>query len=309
MDVSFYSFKSGYDGLDIGAVSYLPVRRPVALLQVAHGMCGSKERFLPFMQYMAERGVACFANDHRGHGDSVRTNDDLGYMYGGGFEAIVADMWTLSTRIRETYPDIPFYMIGHSMGSMAVRAYLKKYPEGIEGVILCGSPGFNQMAPLGYAFTSAACFCGLGRLRPKLLQQAQSDVFNRSFEGEGAQAWICSDPSIRNAFIEDPRHNFRFTLDGSRCLLGLMMQSYSSEGWNISDPELPVLFLSGEDDSCMGGVPGLDKAISVMRNAGYRNINKKIYPAMRHEILNEIGKEHVWRDILAFLGLQPICRP
>ena len=80
-----------------------------------------------------------------------------------------------------------------------------------------------------------------------------------------------------------------------------MMQAYSSDGWAIADPELPVLFLSGEDDSCMGGIPGLDKAMSVMRKAGYRNISKKIYPAMRHEILNEIGKERVWRDILDFL--------
>ncbi|MBO5499496.1 MAG: alpha/beta fold hydrolase [Bacteroidales bacterium] len=301
MDVSFYSYKSGYDGLDIGAVSVLPEGRPVALIQVAHGMCGSKERFLPFMQYMAERGVACFANDHRGHGDSVRSQDDLGYMYGGGLEALVADMKIMASNIREKHPDIPFYMIGHSMGSMAVRAYLRKYPEGVDGVILCGSPGFNQMAHIGYAFASTACLCGLGRLRPKLLQQMQSDAYNRCFEDEGAQAWICSDPSIRNAFIEDPRHNFRFTLDGSRCLLGLMMQAYSSDGWAIADPELPVLFLSGEDDSCMGGIPGLDKAMSVMRKAGYRNISKKIYPAMRHEILNEIGKERVWRDILDFL--------
>ncbi len=303
MDVSFYSFKSGYDGLDIGAVAVLPAGRPVALIQVSHGMCGSKERFLPFMQYMAERGVACFANDHRGHGDSVRVKKDLGYMYGGGLEALVDDMRTLTVQIKEKYPDIPFYMIGHSMGSMAVRAYLREYPAGIDGVILCGNPCFNQMASIGNAFASVACFCGLGRLRPKLLHRIQSDAYNRSFEDEGAQAWICSDPSIRNAFTEDPRHNFRFTIDGSRCLLGLMMQAYSSDGWKIADPALPVLFLSGADDSCMGGIPGLDRALSVMRKAGYMNINKKIYPAMRHEILNEIGKERVWRDILAFLGL------
>jgi alpha-beta hydrolase superfamily lysophospholipase len=91
--------------------------------------------------------------------------------------------------------------------------------------------------------------------------------------------------------------------------MGLMMEAYSDDDFDISIKELPVLFLSGEDDTCMGGPSGLNKAVSAVRDAGCRNVMIKTYPAMRHEILNEIGKERVWQDIYDFMRSELICRP
>lgn len=302
MDVSFFTLDSAYDDLKISVVCVCPDVTPVAALQLSHGMCGSKERFLPLMEYLASKGVICFANDHRGHGDSVKSGDDLGYMYEGGHKALVDDMKLLSDHIRGKYEDLPLFMLGHSMGSLAARAYLKQYPDMIDGLIICGSPGYNPFSPAGYVLTSLACRCGLGRMRPKLLQKFASDIFNRPFASEGPQAWICSDPAVRAAFLDDPRHNFRFTFNASRALMALMLQTYSSKGWKKADPDLPVFFLSGDDDPCIGGPSGIDKAAAVLHEAGYRRIDINIYPAMRHEILNEIGKERVWRDIMGFIG-------
>ena len=309
MDVVFYTLKSRCDDLDISVLKVIPDGRSVAVLQLAHGMCGSKERFLPFMKYMAGRGVACYANDHRGHGQSVRKDEDLGYMYGAGEEGIVDDMKLLSDHIKEEYEGLPLFLLGHSMGSMAVRACLKKYPEIIDGVILCGSPGYSPAAPLGYALSSFLCRCGLGRIRAGIIQNHTSRMCNRPFASEGYQAWTCSDPAVRKSFAGNPRHNFIMTFDGSKALLGLMLQAYSSETKKKADDGLPILFLSGEEDPCMGGTAGLGKAVAVMRESGYRRISVKIYPAMRHEVLNEIGKERVWRDIIYFMGLWPICKP
>ena len=303
MDVVFYTLKSILDGLNISVVKVIPDGRPVAVLQLAHGMCGSKERFLPFMEYMAGMGVACYANDHRGHGQSVRTEEDLGYMYGAGEKGIVDDMKLLSSHIKEEYEGIPLFLLGHSMGSMAVRAYLKKYQEMIDGVVLCGSPGYSPAAPLGYALSSFLCSCGLGTKRAAIIQNHTSRMYNRPFASEGHQAWTCSDPAVRKSFAGNPRHNFIMTFDGSKALLGLMLQAYSSERGRKADDGLRILFLSGEDDPCMGGAAGLDKAVAVMHESGYRHISVKIYPAMRHEVLNEIGKERVWRDIADFMGL------
>ena len=128
-------------------------------------------------------------------------------------------------------------------------------------------------------------------------------MYNRPFASEGHQAWTCSDPAVRKSFAGNPRHNFIMTFDGSKALLGLMLQAYSSERGRKADDGLRILFLSGEDDPCMGGAAGLDKAVAVMHESGYRRISVKIYPAMRHEVLNEIGKERVWRDIADFMGL------
>ena len=127
-----------------------------------------------------------------------------------------------------------------------------------------------------------------------VMQNQTSNMYNRKFASEGPQAWVCSDPEVRRAFVEDPKHNFKFTLNGLRALLGLMLQSYSSKGWTSPASDLPILFLCGNDDSCAGGPSGIDKAAAVMHEAGYRRIAIKIYPAMRHEVLNEIGKERVW---------------
>lgn len=302
MKVSDYTLSSAYDGLSISVLSVCPDAYPKAVVQLAHGMCGSKERFLAFMKYLAQNGIACFANDHRGHGESIMAERDRGYMFEGVSEALVDDMRMLTENIREQYPEIPLFLLGHSMGSMAARAYLKQYPDALDGVIICGSPSYNPLAPVGYAFLSAVCLCGCGRLRPKILQSFTSAMYNRRFASEGPQAWVCSDPEVRRIFLDDPRHNFVFTFNASRALLSLMLQSYSSKGWKKISSALPVLFLYGSDDPCAGGTSGIGKAASVLQKAGYRHISIKTYPAMRHEILNEIGKERVWRDILEFIG-------
>ena len=302
MNVSFYTFDSAYDDLQISVVSVLPDAGPKAVVQLAHGMCGTKERLMPFMEYLAGEGIACFANDHRGHGTSVKSEKDLGYMYDGGRQALVADMKMLTDRIKARYPDIPIFLLGHSMGSMAARVYLRTYPDAVDGLIICGSPGYNPMAPVVCRLLSVLCRCGLGRMRTRMAQTLASQIYNRRFASEGPQAWVCSDPQVRMTFNDSPKHNYKFTVNASHALMGLMQETYSTQGWKNMCSELPILFLAGNDDPCAGGPSGIDRALAVLHEAGYRSISVKIYPAMRHEILNEIGKERVWRDILEFIG-------
>ena len=99
-----------------------------------------KERYLPFLQEMADHGYLCIIHDHRGHGESVRQPEDLGYFYPDGGTAIVSDLYQVTRWIREQYPELPLYLFGHSMGSLVVRCYLKRYPDVPDGVFVCGSP-------------------------------------------------------------------------------------------------------------------------------------------------------------------------
>ena len=222
MNVSFYTLDSAYDDLKISVVSVLPDAGPKAVLQLAHGMCGSKERLLPLMEYLAAEGVACYANDHRGHGESIKSEKDLGYMYDGGRQALVEDMKMLTDHIRGQFPGLPVFLLGHSLGSMAARAYLRRYPQSIDGLIVCGSPGYNPMAPVACNVLAAACRCGLGRFRTRMVQTLTSGMYNRRFASEGPQAWVCSDPQVRKDFNDNPKHNFKFTVNASCALLGLM---------------------------------------------------------------------------------------
>lgn len=297
----YLELKSHYDDLDLGVLAIPPDGAVKAVIHISHGMCGSKERFIPFMEFMAANGVACVAHDHRGHGSSVRHMSDLGYMYDGGHKALVDDISIVSGWAQSRFPDVRFYMLGHSMGSLALMSYLRSHSHLPDGAILCGVPGYSPLSPYAFIVMSILCRVGLGHMRPKIVQKITSDRYNHDFASEGKQAWTCSDQEMRRAFAEDPFHNFRFTFNGCRALVGLMTDAYAHEEIAMRTDDMPILMLSGEDDPCAGGRGGLVKAACSLHEIGFRNVGIKTYPAMRHEILNEIGKERVWQDITDYV--------
>lgn len=293
--------KSRYDNLKISVAIYRPEGKPKAVLQFVHGMCGCKERFAPVMDYLSDNGIACIASDHRGHGESVKSMSDLGYFYSGGYKALVDDLRVVTRWGLEEFPGIPYYLLGHSMGSLAARIYTKEDDSDLSGLIICGSPSWNPMSVLGRFFTGLMCMAGFGHSRPGFLQNMTSDSYNRRFVSEGPQAWTCSDPEVRKSFRENPLCNFRFTMNGANNLMKMMGKTYDTKNWKVSHPMMPILFLSGSDDPCMISEKKFHKAALAMVKAGYRNVSSTLYPGMRHEVLNEIGKQDVWNEILHFI--------
>ena len=122
---------------------------PKAVLQLVHGMAEHKERYIPFMNYLAEMGYACVICDLRGHGASVTDKEDLGWMGKGGMTALVDDVLRITDWAKTKYPGLPFFLMGHSMGSMIVRSYIKRFDKELDGLIVCGSPSKNPAAGLG----------------------------------------------------------------------------------------------------------------------------------------------------------------
>ena len=274
-----------------------------AVLQLSHGMCGCKERYLPFMRYMASKGIVCVAGDHRGHGESVRSSDDLGYMYEGGYRAMVDDLRMITSWIVSRYPGLPIFLLGHSMGSMAARLYAKYDDSTISGLILTGSPSWEPFAYLGRAIAGLMCFLGMSHYRMERSQRMTSDKYNSRFAAEGTQAWTCSDPAERESFMANPVCNFAMTANGSYNLLSMMIDTYNSSKWIVSNPSMPVFFISGADDPMLGSEPRFHSAAMDIRNRGYTNVTSVIYPYMRHEVLNEKGKEQVWAEVYDFINL------
>lgn len=294
--------ESAYDGLQISVVEVVPVEKPKAVVYLAHGLCGCKERFLPFMEYLAANGVACVANDHRGHGNSIRSEEDRGYTYQGGAKAMVMDMEVVADYIDKHYQGVPITLLGHSMGSLAARTFLKHNDYRLDKVIICGSPSPNPMAPIGRAIVNMMSKRDNGKRRPEMLQKFTSTSYNRKFKHEGYQAWTCSDANVRQQFANDPRCNFTITVDLAKALMDLMKETYSKKEWVVKRPELPILFISGEDDPCMISEKMFEKVIRKMGSCGYKNVQSITYPQMRHEILNEINKQKVWNDVLTFIN-------
>lgn len=272
------------------------------ILQLVHGMCEHKERYIPFMQYMAGNGWICVIHDHRGHGESVHYPNELGYFYKGGWQAMVHDVKRVTEWIRTEFPGQKICMLGHSMGSMVVRSFLKENDSQIEKLIVCGSPSKNPAAGAGICLTNWIIRNFGGMSRPKMVQKMSFNSFNRRFRKEGsANAWICTDKAIVKAYDADPLCAYQFTANGFNNLLKLMKDTYGKEGWNLSHPELPIRFISGSDDPCLVSRKKFSKAVEFIRKVGYKNVTSHLYPGMRHEILNETDKELVWKDVLAFL--------
>ena len=297
-----FQIKSPCDGLTLDCVEYAPVQDAKAVLQMAHGMCEYKERYLPLMEYLASNGYICIMNDHRGHGKSVKSDHDLGFFYEPGGEGVIRDMLALTDWIREKYPDLPLLMFGHSMGSFAVRTYIKEHDDAIKGLIVCGSPSDNPASGAGKAILAVLKLFKGEHGTSALADNLFSKSFNKNFKDEGESAWICTDPEIVKAYNKDPYCHYSFTINGYQSLLWLMQQTYSKKGWKCSNPDLPIRYISGENDPCATNRKQFLKAVDFMRSVGYRDVKEKMYPNMRHEIHNEIGKEEVWKDILDILN-------
>lgn len=273
------------------------------VLVLVHGMCEHKERYIPLMEYLAAAGYVCVISDNRGHGRSVLRKEDLGYMYAGGWQAMVEDIALVVEWTKKNYPGFGISLFGHSMGSMVVRSFTKRHDDMIERLIVCGCPSDNPAKGAGKALAKiTGILCGW-HSRPSLLQTMSFGAYNKPFKNEGYEsAWVCSDKKILEAYHNDPLCQFVFTANGFYNLMGLMQDCYDVRGWKLSHPDMPVHFISGGQDPCRISDKALSNAAEAIRKAGYRNVDLKIYPDMRHEIQNETkAPQTVWKDILGML--------
>ena len=299
----FTTLVSKQDGLRLSLMLVLPEGMPRAIVQLAHGMCEHKERYAPFMEYLAAHGCACVINDHRGHGLSVRDPQDLGYFYENGDRAMTEDLHQITLWAREKWPGIPLFLFGHSMGSLAVRAYCADHDRDIDSLVVCGSPGENPAAGFGLVLVRLLTLIKGDRHRSKLIQRMTTGSFASRSKSERSGSWLSANPENVAAFAADPLCNFIFTLNGYDALMRLMIRAYGLAPdralYRIprGNPALPIHFYSGEDDTCAPNRKGFENAVNRMRKAGYTNVSGHMFPGLRHEILNEKNREEVFEKI------------
>ena len=296
-----FTLPSAADGLPLSVCVVSPDGGdPKALVQFAHGMAEHKERYLPFMRFLADHGYACLINDHRGHGASVRDPGDLGYFYAGGAGALVADLHQLTLWFRAKHPHLKLFLFGHSMGSLAVRVYRQKYDGDIDGLVVCGSPGANPASGAGLLLNKVMTAFKGERYVSKLFINMTTGSFNKGNPKSGsANAWLSTNQDNVRAYDADPLCGFPFTLNGYKALLTLMRDAYRPVP--AGHPDMPVHFLSGENDPCAPDRKGFDDAVARVKGDGYRRVTAKMYPGMRHELLNHAERQRVFDDLAALL--------
>ena len=308
--VTKYWHTSETDGLALSVVRTEPADgsevRGATLL--VHGMCEHKGRYDAFVDFLAEQGYIVTIFDLRGHGESVRDPGDLGYLYEGGYEAMLADIHEMVLEAK-TYAadrtgrtDLPFYMIAHSMGTMCARCYIRMHDAELDKLVLLGCPSkLSGMWP-GLQLVKGLIAAQGGRARSKVADHVVCGAYGKKFATEHIPySWTNSDPEEVHLYNEDPLCGYTFTLNGYENLIRLAMLTYTDGGYAMNNPELPIRFYSGAEDPCAVSREKLGEAIKLLRKQGYKNTKGKLYPGMRHEILREREKEKVWADILAFL--------
>ena len=218
------SFKSEADGLEISVMALIPDKKPYrAVVQLVHGMSEHKERYIPFMQYLAKLGYVVVIHDHRGHGKSVKHQDDLGFTYGGGAQAMLQDIRTVNRKIHAYYPELPLILMGHSMVSLAVRAFVAEHDSCADMLIVCGSPSENKARILGEMIALAEGKILGYRHRSHILEKLSFGAYVWKFRKEGnPNAWTCSDPSVYQAYADSELCGFTFTDDAYLALFELM---------------------------------------------------------------------------------------
>lgn len=302
MKQEYIKLESRIDGHPLDVLMVRPEVTPKAIFQLVHGMSEYKERYLPFMEYLAGMGYVCVIHDHRGHGESVRTKEDYGYFYDNGAVALVEDTNQVSRHIRKEYKDIPFYLLGHSMGSLVVRSYLKKYDRVIDGLIVCGSPSNNPLAkPSIYLAKMNGKLYG-DRAKGHWFDKMSFGNFNKNVkDADCAFSWLSENKENVKHYMDSEKCGFVFTMNGFENLFRVMTDVYSKNNWNVTKPELPVLFIAGEEDPCIINPKKFDQAVESVRSRGYNNVSSKLYKGMRHEILNETECKKVYDDIATTL--------
>ena len=299
-----FNLKSNFDGIEIPVLVSKPDddTNILGIVQINHGMCEYKERYLHFLKVLSKNGYIAVIHDHRGHGLHITDSKKLGYFGENGEEGIVLDSMQVGDYFKAKYKGLPFYLFGHSMGSMVVRASVKRNDKNINGLIVCGTPEYNKLAEPAGHFVNGLCKIGFAEKENITLAKLIFSKYQRPFKSENNQhSWVCGNEEVIKKYEKDKHCNFIFKNNGFASLLLLTGDICSSKGWTVENPDLPILFLSGEQDMCNGGVKTFKKSVEHMRNIGYKNVSCKLYKNMRHEILNEKDNKQVFSDILKWI--------
>ena len=304
MRTDFY-FPSAGKGM-IHGCRWEPAGKPVAVLQIVHGVAEHVQRYDHFANFLTEHGFVVVAEDHMGHGASIGSEGKMG-CFAGGWHKAVADCHRLLSNTRMEYPDVPYILLGHSMGSFLVRTLLAKYPKcGVSAAIISGTAWMHRgIINSGYA-AAALVAKHQGAEKPsKLLNDMMFGGYNRKIDHQRtSHDWLTRDHKIVDAYVADPLCGFTITAGLAKDMMSGLLYIQEPENLAKMRKDLPVFFIAGAEDPVGNYGKGVKQTAEAFVKAGMRNVAMRLYPLCRHEVLNELNKEEVYANILDWLTKQ-----
>lgn len=299
-----FKFPSADGKTDIYGVIWIPDTNPIAILQISHGVTEYILRYEKFAEYLTSRGFVVVGNDDLGHGYSIAPNSAPMYFGPkGSWEWAVKDLHTCYTLTKKQFPDIPYCLLGFSMGSFLVRHFLINYPNDVDAAILMGT---GQMASLSLKLglavaNSEAKKFGEDKPTPKI-DSLTFDNYNKIFAPTRTRYdWLCSSNEAIDKYIAEPLRGKSFSSGLFRELLSGM--AFTSKQKNIAkmNINLPILLISGDKDPVGGCGKGVKRTYDSFKKAGIHDVSIKLYPNLRHDILHEDCYESVYLDFYKWM--------
>ena len=280
-----------------------PVRAEV---QLSHGMVEFIDRYKPLAEFLAAQGIAVTGNDHLGHGGSIRTKADYGYFaQPDGNRAVLDDLHRMTRLAKQRWPGVPYFLLGHSMGSFYARQYLCEWGGELDGAIILGT-GFQPRALVqlakGICRVQAALFGW--QHRSKLVERLSFAGYNNGLEGRTTHDWLNRDAAEVDKYLADERCTFTFTVNAYYSMFSGILRLHDPAFVAQMPKDLPLLFLAGDADPVGERGKGVERAVQSLRDAGVQNMEVKFYPGARHELLVETNRREVFADIAGWIEKQ-----
>lgn len=282
-----------------------PDNGPVlATILLVHGMQEHSGRYQELTNYLTTQGFAVLAYDQLGHGKTASDPEQLGYFNPKmAKEQLIDDAIAMHNFLQEAYPELPQFILGHSMGSFVVRCVLQKIGAQFTGALIVGT-GQRQKGSGAFYVLLSLLNIFAPKKRSKLINRIFDKRNNARFKNEPDQSnsnWLSVNETNRIAFLEDPLCGGLFTNNGFHTVLDLSLQATDPTATRRIPKTLPIAFISGQDDPIGDFGTGVEKSAEQLRSQGQADLTVKLYPGMRHEILNEDCKMEVFQFISSWL--------
>ncbi len=279
---------------------FIPEGEIKGIFHLVHGMTEHIDRYDGFFDAFAKRGYVCCGYDNLGHGKTANDAKELGFIaHKKGYDYLMRDVKVFSDKIRKNYPNVPYILMGHSMGSFIVRGTAVNYLLDPDKLIICGTGGPNIASGAGLLLTDIfKLFFGEKHISD-IIDKTAFGTYNKRFEGTSPYNWLTKDSEAIKKYSEDDYCTFKFTVSAMHDLVKLNRIANSRKFFRELDPKIPVLIVSGDSDPVGNYGKGVKKVYNKLKKG--RNVTLKLYKDGRHEIHNDTCKEEMINDILEFI--------